>query len=94
MSISQSVGRFLAPVLQQVSSNYRPSLLCLAQVFILTPTVVLAHGVYGESLLYFASTCTQFGLGLALASHVVLTKDFFGAKYSQKPTSRFLSQNF
>ncbi|KAI8834160.1 major facilitator superfamily domain-containing protein [Chytriomyces cf. hyalinus JEL632] len=82
MSFSQSVGRFLAPILlQRVSSSYRPSLLCLAQVLILAPTVVLAHGVYAESLLYFASTCMQFGLGLALASHVVLTEDFFGAKY-------------
>ncbi|KAJ3232042.1 hypothetical protein HDU81_003333 [Chytriomyces hyalinus] len=82
MSISQSLGRFLAPILlQRILSSYRPILLCLAPALILAPTIVLAQGVYSESLLYFASTCMQFGLGLALASHVVLTKDFFGAKY-------------
>ncbi|KAJ3247315.1 hypothetical protein HDU78_004564 [Chytriomyces hyalinus] len=82
MSISQSMGRFLAPILlQRVSGSYKPSLLCIAQVLILAPTVVLAQGVSGESLLYFASTCIQFGLGLAMASHLVLTKDFFGTKY-------------
>ncbi|KAJ3232043.1 hypothetical protein HDU81_003334 [Chytriomyces hyalinus] len=86
MSVSQSLGRFLAPILlQRVSGSYKPSLLCFAQVLILAPTVVLARGVYGESLLYFASTCIQFGLGLAMASHLVLTKDFFGTKYYVSP---------
>ncbi|KAI9327784.1 major facilitator superfamily domain-containing protein [Obelidium mucronatum] len=87
LSVFQSLGRISFSLLldfmacsEKVKVD-RSILLCISQVFVFLPCLVLACGATSEAALYFCSVFFGYGFGCTGACFPALTKDFFGTHF-------------